>query len=145
MYGHFLDCLTDQSEPRTNGWEGLRVLKVLDEATEILKNQKQKESFSSHKTAVFEQGAKIGEGTKIWHFSHVYDSCVIGKNVTIGQNVEIGPDVIVGDSCKIQNNVSLYKGVELSEGVFCGPSCVFTNVNFPRANEEKRINLKKLL
>ena len=85
-----------------------------------------------------DEGAEIGEGTKIWHFSHILPGTRIGRNCSIGQNVMIGPDVRVGDGCKIQNNVSLYKGVELAEDVFCGPSCVFTNVINPRANVERK-------
>ena len=91
-----------------------------------------------HETAIVDDGVEIGEGTKIWHFSHVLGRCKIGKNVVVGQNVMIGPDVKVGAGCKIQNNVSLYKGVNLDEGVFCGPSCVFTNVKNPRAMIERK-------
>lgn len=80
----------------------------------------------------------IGAGTKIWHFSHVLAGVRIGANCTIGQNVVIGPRVSVGDRSKIQNNVSIYEGVTLEAGVFCGPSCVFTNVNNPRAEIERK-------
>lgn len=80
----------------------------------------------------------IGKGTKIWHFAHVLKGCSIGENCSLGQNVMAGPDVSIGNNCKIQNNVSLYKGVMLEDGVFCGPSCVFTNVNNPRAEFERK-------
>ncbi len=90
-----------------------------------------------HDTAVIDQPAEIGAGTKIWHFSHVLKNSQIGENCTIGQNVAIGPDVSVGDNCKIQNNVSIYNGVTLEDGVFCGPSMVFTNVHNPRAEIRK--------
>lgn len=86
-----------------------------------------------HATAVVDEGCSIGEGTKIWHFSHVLAHSTIGRNASIGQNVAIGPRVRIGDGCKIQNNVSVYEGVTLEDDVFCGPSCVFTNVLTPRA------------
>lgn len=91
-----------------------------------------------HESAYVDEPSTIGDGTKIWHFSHILPNCNIGENVIVGQNVVIGPDVTVGNNCKIQNNVSLYKGVNLEEGVFCGPSCVFTNVNNPRAEINRR-------
>lgn len=91
-----------------------------------------------HESSYVDDGAEIGEGTKIWHFSHVLPRTAIGQNCVIGQNVMIGPDVHVGDRCKIQNNVSLYKGITLEDDVFCGPSCVFTNVINPRAAIEKK-------
>ena len=86
-----------------------------------------------HPTALVDEGAHIGEGTKVWCFSHVQSGAVIGAGCTLGQNVNVADGVIVGDNCKIQNNVSLYSGVELADGVFCGPSCVFTNDLTPRA------------
>ncbi|WP_319951526.1 acyltransferase [Sphingomonas caeni] len=86
-----------------------------------------------HESSYVDSPAKIGEGTKIWHFCHVLPGTEIGRNCSLGQNVMAGPDVMIGDNCKIQNNVSIYAGVTLDEGVFCGPSCVFTNVNNPRA------------
>ena len=91
-----------------------------------------------HESAYDDDGTTIGEGTKIWHFSHVLTNTRIGKNCSLGQNVMAGPDVTIGDGCKIQNNVSLYKGVHLENDVFCGPSCVFTNVLTPRANVERK-------
>lgn len=91
-----------------------------------------------HPTAVIDDGADIGDGTKVWHFSHVLGGVRIGRNCVLSQNVMVGPDVTVGDGCKIQNNVSLYKGVTLEDDVFCGPSCVFTNVLTPRAFVERK-------
>ena len=91
-----------------------------------------------HESAYVDDGVELGEGTKVWHFSHILSRTRIGRNVSIGQNVVAGPDVTVGDNCKVQNNVSLYKGVELEQGVFCGPSCVFTNVLNPRAEIERK-------
>lgn len=90
-------------------------------------------SYFAHESAYIDDGAQIGEGTKIWHFSHVFGQAVIGKKVSIGQNVVVSNRVTIGDGCKIQNNVSLYEGVILEEEVFCGPSMVFTNVKIPRA------------
>ena len=91
-----------------------------------------------HETAVVDGHCRIGKGTRIWHFSHVLANSSIGENCILGQNVMVGPDVSIGNHCKIQNNVSIYKGITLEDGVFCGPSCVFTNVNNPRAELEKK-------
>ena len=96
-------------------------------------------------TAIIDKNVIIGEGTKIWHFSHISGQAKIGKNVTIGQNVYIGKSVIIGNGCKIQNNVSIYEGVTLEDDVFVGPSAVFTNVNMPRANIEQKENFLKTL
>ncbi len=96
-----------------------------------------------HESSYVDEPTKIGRGTKIWHFSHILKGCVIGENCSIAQNVMIGPEVTIGNKCKIQNNVSLYKGVELEDGVFCGPSCVFTNVNNPRAEIERKDEFRK--
>ena len=98
-----------------------------------------------HESAYVDQPTRIGAGTKIWHFVHVLADCDIGRDCSLGQNVMVGPSVKVGDRCKIQNNVSLYKGVELEDGVFCGPSCVFTNVNNPRAEIERKSEFRKTL
>lgn len=89
--------------------------------------------WSAHESAYVDDGVEIGEGTKIWHFSHVLKGSKVGRRVSMGQNVVVGPNVSIGDDCKIQNNVSIYDGVTLEDGVFCGPSCVFTNVRNPRA------------
>ncbi len=98
-----------------------------------------------HESAYVDDPCKIGRGTKIWHFVHVLKNTEIGESCSIGQNVMIGPDVKVGSNCKIQNNVSLYNGVELEDGVFCGPSCVFTNVNNPRAEIERKNEFARTL
>lgn len=87
-----------------------------------------------HCTAIVDDDVHIGEGSKIWHFTHILPRTRIGNNCNIGQNVMIGPEVVVGNGCKIQNNVSIYKGVTLEDVVFCGPSMVFTNIINPRAN-----------
>lgn len=92
-----------------------------------------KTDFFAHETAIIDEGAIVGAGTKIWHFSHIMSSSVIGKNCNIGQNVVISPFVEIGNGVKIQNNVSVYTGVICEDDVFLGPSCVFTNVVNPRS------------
>jgi UDP-2-acetamido-3-amino-2,3-dideoxy-glucuronate N-acetyltransferase len=94
--------------------------------------------FFVHDTAIVDANCEIGEGTKIWHFSHVLTNSKIGSRCSLGQNVVVGPNVSIGADCKIQNNVSVYDGVTLEDGVFCGPSCVFTNVRNPRAFMSRR-------
>lgn len=95
-------------------------------------------NYFAHETAVVDEGCNIGEGTKIWHFSHIMPNCVIGNNCNIGQNVVISPGVILGKNVKIQNNVSIYSGVECEDDVFLGPSMVFTNVVNPRSAVNRR-------
>ena len=90
-------------------------------------------NYQLHDTAIVDEGASIGEGSRVWHFVHVCSGAVIGRGVSLGQNVYVGNRVTIGDHCKIQNNVSVYDNVHLEEGVFCGPSMVFTNVHNPRA------------
>lgn len=146
---HFLDCVREGKRPRTDVTEGIGVLDVLDAARRSLKTgqhaslatepaKPEAPPFFAHATACIDEGAAIGAGTKIWCFSHILKNTTVGRDCIIGQNVMIGPDVTVGDRCKIQNNVSLYTGVVLEDGVFCGPSCVFTNVNTPRAEIERK-------
>ena len=101
--------------------------------------------YQVHETAIVDEGAQIGDGSRVWHFVHVCAGARIGKNVSLGQNVYVGNKVIVGDSCKIQNNVSIYDNVSLEEGVFCGPSMVFTNVYNPRALVERKSEFKNTL
>lgn len=95
-------------------------------------------NYFAHETAVIDEGCTIGNGTKIWHFSHIMSNSVIGEKCNIGQNVVISPDVILGNNVKIQNNVSLYTGVICEDDVFLGPSCVFTNVTNPRSAVNRR-------
>lgn len=90
-----------------------------------------------HETAVVDDGAVIGDGTKVWHFSHIQSGAVIGEGCSLGQNTNVANNVIIGKGCKLQNNVSVYEGVELADWVFCGPSCVFTNDLTPRAKYPK--------
>ena len=94
-------------------------------------------NYFIHPTSVVDENVIIGDGTKIWHFSHIQSGAQIGKNCSLGQNVNVSNNVTVGNGCKIQNNVSLYEGVELEDDVFCGPSCVFTNDLTPRAKYPK--------
>lgn len=95
-----------------------------------------------HESSYVDEGAIIGAGTKIWHFSHIMSGCTIGQNCNIGQNVVISPDVVLGDNCKIQNNVSVYTGVRCEQDVFLGPSMVFTNVINPRAAVSRKNEYK---
>ncbi|MDA8886031.1 N-acetyltransferase [Bacteroidia bacterium] len=95
-------------------------------------------SYFAHETAVIDEGCSIGEGTKIWHFSHIMPNSVLGKKCNIGQNVVISPSVILGDNVKVQNNVSIYTGVVCEDDVFLGPSMVFTNVINPRSAVNRR-------
>jgi predicted dehydrogenase/serine acetyltransferase len=138
-YLHFIDCMATRKTPRTDGAEGLAVLDVLEKAGKSLrKGNIMPQDYFAHESAYIDEPSNIGKGTKIWHFSHILPNTSIGEKVVIGQNCVVGPDVSVGNNCKIQNNVSLYKGVTLEDGVFCGPSCVFTNVNNPRAEIERK-------
>lgn len=94
--------------------------------------------YFAHDTAVIDEGSTIGDGTKIWHFSHIMPGCVIGANCNIGQNVVVSPEVVLGDNVKVQNNVSIYSGVTCEDDVFLGPSMVFTNVINPRSAVNRR-------
>jgi UDP-2-acetamido-3-amino-2,3-dideoxy-glucuronate N-acetyltransferase len=165
---HFLDCVENNKKPLTDGNEGMRVLKVLnasqlsldengrkittslsaesaDKEVRVTLRESAANEYFVHKTAVIDEGVSIGNGTKIWHFSHVLSGSKIGEQCNIGQNVVIGPDVSIGNTCKIQNNVSVYKGVTLEDGVFCGPSMVFTNVYNPRAEIRKMDQVRPTL
>ena len=94
--------------------------------------------YYRHESAIVDEGAQIGEDSRVWHFVHVCGGARIGRGVSLGQNVFVGNQVVIGDHCKIQNNVSVYDGVTLEEGVFCGPSMVFTNVYNPRSLVERK-------
>lgn len=102
-------------------------------------------SFYQHETAIVDDGASIGEGSRVWHFVHVCGGAKIGKGVSLGQNVFVGNKVTIGDDCKIQNNVSVYDNVTLEQGVFCGPSMVFTNVYNPRSLIERKSEYRDTL
>jgi UDP-2-acetamido-3-amino-2,3-dideoxy-glucuronate N-acetyltransferase len=102
-------------------------------------------SYSVHPSAIVDDGAQVGEGSRVWHFVHICSGARIGKGVSLGQNVFVGNKVTIGDNCKIQNNVSVYDNVQLEEGVFCGPSMVFTNVYNPRSLIERKDQYKDTL
>jgi UDP-2-acetamido-3-amino-2,3-dideoxy-glucuronate N-acetyltransferase len=102
-------------------------------------------SYYHHESAIIDDECLIGDGTKIWHFSHIMSNSIIGENCNIGQNVVISPGVILGKNVKVQNNVSLYTGVECEDDVFLGPSCVFTNVINPRSAINRKNQYKKTI
>lgn len=102
-------------------------------------------SYTAHPTAVIDEGCEIGEGTKIWHFSHIMPNCKIGKNCNLGQNVVVSSEVVLGSNVKVQNNVSIYTGVTCEDDVFLGPSMVFTNVINPRSAVNRRGQYAKTL
>ena len=149
---HFLDCIATGERPRTDGAEGVRVLRVLRAAGDSMaagaplreviagphRGSVSPPGVFVHESSYVDDGCEIGEGTRIWHFSHILSGTRIGRNCNLGQNVMVGPDVVIGDNCKLQNNVSVYPGVTLADGVFCGPSAVFTNVVNPRAEVERK-------
>ena len=135
----FISCLVSRQKPRTDGRSALKVLQVLDACQQSLRREGitislTSEGYFVHPTSLVEEPANIGEGTKIWHFSHLMPNVTTGKNCTIGQNVFIGREVSIGNNVKIENNVSVFEGVTLEDDVFCGPSCVFTNVKVPRSH-----------
>ena len=103
------------------------------------------ERYFVHSTAVVDKPAEIGEGTKVWHFTHIMSGARIGENCVIGQNVFIGSGAVLGNNIKIQNNVSIYDGVILEDDVFCGPSMVFTNVFNPRSFISRKKEFRKTL
>ncbi|MBX7226683.1 MAG: N-acetyltransferase [Chitinophagales bacterium] len=101
--------------------------------------------YFAHPTAVIDEGCIIGEGVKIWHFSHIMSNCTIGKNCNLGQNVVVSPDVVLGENVKVQNNVSIYTGVICEDHVFLGPSMVFTNVTNPRSHIIRKDQYRRTL
>ncbi len=103
------------------------------------------DSFFAHNTAVVDDDCTIGEGTKIWHFSHIMSNCIIGKKCNLGQNVVVSPNVVLGNNVKVQNNVSIYTGVICEDDVFLGPSMVFTNVINPRSAINRRNQYAKTI
>ncbi|MBV9265860.1 MAG: Gfo/Idh/MocA family oxidoreductase [Acidobacteriaceae bacterium] len=142
---HFLNCITNRQRPRTDGENGLQVLRILDACERSMKQHgdampllAQPKRYEVHPTAVVDQPCQVGDGTHIWHFSHVMANCSLGRNCNLGQNVHIAPGVTIGNNVKIQNNVSVYTGVELEDDVFCGPSMVFTNVINPRSKVNRK-------
>jgi acetyltransferase-like isoleucine patch superfamily enzyme len=139
---HFINCMETRKKPITDGDEGCRVLKVLTQAQQSLDGVTRPtlapKKYFAHHTSCIDDPCKIGEETKIWHYSHIMSGAVIGQNCIIGQNVNIAGDAVIGDNVKIQNNVSVYSGVIVEDDVFLGPSCVFTNVKNPRSQINRR-------
>ncbi len=163
---HFLNAISTGRRPRTDGHEGLAVLRVLNASQRSLDDHTgrislpiepkapptthtthtgSEASFFVHPSSIVDEGVTVGSGTKIWHFCHVIEGSRIGERCNIGQNVVVGPDVSIGNACKIQNNVSVYKGVTLEDEVFCGPSMVFTNVYNPRAHLRRMDEIRPTL
>jgi UDP-2-acetamido-3-amino-2,3-dideoxy-glucuronate N-acetyltransferase len=139
---HFLECLQTRRTPKTDANEALAVLRVLHLAQQSLETRtatkaaapaSEPKDYFAHPTAIVDDGAAIGKGSKIWHFSHVSAGAKIGERCNLGQNVYVAKGVVIGNNVKIQNNVSVYEGVILEDDVFCGPSMVFTNVKNPRS------------
>ena len=107
--------------------------------------KEKKRDFYIHKSSIIDENVTIGDGTKVWHFSHILSHTAIGKNCSFGQNCVVGPSVTIGNGVKVQNNVSIYEGVEVEDDVFLGPSMVFTNVINPRAFIQRKDEFKKTL
>ncbi|MGE0824673.1 MAG: Gfo/Idh/MocA family oxidoreductase [Candidatus Binatia bacterium] len=151
---HFLDCVVTRATPRTDGQEALKVLTVLQRCQDALEGERQprtKEAIVEiptpapstanvfiHPTATVDDGARIGEGTRVWHYCHIMPEAQIGQGCSVGQNVFVARGVSIGNHVKLQNNVSVFEGVTLEDGVFCGPSMVFTNVINPRSEIERK-------
>jgi UDP-2-acetamido-3-amino-2,3-dideoxy-glucuronate N-acetyltransferase len=145
---HFLDCIDSRTAPTTDGAEGLRVLRVLDACQRALQNggvdviqsaasHKRELSYVVHETARVDDGAEVGAGSKVWHFSHVMKGARIDEGRILGQNVNVDGGVVIGNNVKIQNNVSVYTGAVIEDDVFLGPSCVLTNVTNPRSQVKR--------
>lgn len=162
---HFLECIQTRNNPKTDGEEGVKVLNVLeacqsslnengkvvyltgkkDAVKETSQSSQETKKYFAHPTTIVEEPSEIGEGTKIWHFSHILPHCKIGTKCNIGQNVVIFQNVVIGSNVKIQNNVSVFEGVIIEDDVFCGPSMVFTNIANPRSHISRRNEYKRTL
>lgn len=140
---HFLECLESRVAPKTDGREGLRVLRVLEACQQSLQGARPdkaaekkavaKRPYIAHETAIVGDPAQIGANTRIWHFSHIMAGATVGSNCIFGQNCHIAAGAIIGNNVKVQNNVSIYAGAVIEDDVFLGPSCVLTNVSNPRS------------
>ena len=144
------DAIKSRNDPKTSGREGLQVLEILEASQKSLENNGEtvlipENSYFSHSTSIVDRPCSIGNGTKIWHFSHVMTGAKIGTNCNIGQNVMIAPDAVIGDNVKIQNNVSIYTGVKIDDDAFLGPSMVFTNITNPRSFISRKNEFKETL
>ncbi|NQU43951.1 Gfo/Idh/MocA family oxidoreductase [bacterium] len=150
---HFLECIERRETPRTDGAEGLRVLRVLETCQMSLEGTKPAEQRSEiakppcfvHETAIVDAGCEIGKGTKVWHFSHLMAGARIGERCIFGQNCNVASGVTIGNNVKVQNNVSIYTGTEIEDDVFLGPSCVLTNVTNPRSQVNRHSLYEKTI
>jgi UDP-2-acetamido-3-amino-2,3-dideoxy-glucuronate N-acetyltransferase len=149
---NFIDCLESRQKPRTDGNKGLQVLEILSQCARSLKKNGEvvalneaDQKFYIHETSIVEEPCQIGEGTKIWHYSHIMPDVTIGGNCVVGQNVFIGRGVKLGNNVKIENSVSVFEGVTLEDDVFCGPSSTFTNVINPRSHVSRKHEFKPTL
>jgi UDP-2-acetamido-3-amino-2,3-dideoxy-glucuronate N-acetyltransferase len=153
---HFLECITTRQPPRTDGANGVAVLRVLEACQRSLESGGAPVSLAAnapapppayyaHPTAIVDAGAEIGDGTRIWHYCHIMPGARVGRGGSLGQNVFVAKDVVIGDNVKIQNNVSVYEGVVLEDDVFCGPSMVFTNVLNPRSHVSRKHEFRETL
>ena len=137
----FLECVQTRRTPRTDGEEGLRVLRVLNACQESLERHRavspasisERPSVFVHPTAIVDEPCTIGQGTKIWHYTHILSGARIGERCIFGQNCQVAENVVIGNNVKVQNNVSIYAGAVIEDDVFLGPSCVLTNVTNPRS------------
>lgn len=147
---HFLECVKTRTIPQTNGKNALHILQVLDACARSLNQNEARvplveeaPRYFAHPTAVIDQPCQIGDGTKIWHFSHIMEGAVLGPGCNVGQYVVISPSVRLGKNVEVQDNVSVYTGVELEDDVFCGPSMVFTNGINPRNRIDRKNEYQK--
>jgi UDP-2-acetamido-3-amino-2,3-dideoxy-glucuronate N-acetyltransferase len=153
----FLDSIASRKPPKTDGNEGLRVLQVLDACQRSLMNHGENvtldgsvaatptQPYFVHESAYVDEGADVGKGTKVWHYSHIMKGAKLGERCVIGQNVNVDGGVTIGSNVKIQNNVSVYTGVVVEDDVFLGPSCVLTNVSNPRSQVNRHSLYEKTL
>ncbi len=148
----FLHSVENRQKPKVDGYKGLQVLEILSCCQQSLEAKgkiialvQEQRDFFIHETSIVEEPYEIGEGTKIWHFSHLMPGVTLGKNCVVGQNVFIGRGVKIGNNAKLENNVSVFEGVTLEDDVFCGPSCVFTNVINPRSHISRKNEFKPTL
>jgi UDP-2-acetamido-3-amino-2,3-dideoxy-glucuronate N-acetyltransferase len=151
---HFLSACRERTRPRTDGPEAVRVLQVLDMAQRSLESGGESVSasggapprnFYAHPSAIVEDSAEIGAGTRIWQFCHVMSGAKLGERCTLGQNVNVASGVVLGSNVKVQNNVSIYSGAVIEDDVFLGPSCVLTNVTNPRSQVNRRALYERTL
>ncbi len=151
---HFIECIETGRKPLTDGRHGIAVLEVLERAQAALTGESPKTprpasgveaDYYIHPSAVVDEGAEIGTGSKIWHFSHIMNNTRIGERCIFGQNSFVAEGVTVGNNVKVQNNVSIYTGTVIEDDVFLGPSCVLTNVTNPRSQVNRHSLYEKTL